>query len=137
MSRKLGPFAITCLLLSLTVSCFEMNSHEEYIANVFEFNIPDSVKAGHMATIILVSSGSNGCWEKGRDEIRRRSDGFLIIPYDKFPNGDPVCTSAFVQLTHMIPLLFQKAGRCEVTVRYSNSLRSEDYSEYTKEVVVY
>lgn len=136
-SRKLRFFTIACLFSILTISCLDFNSHEEYIANVYEFNIPDSVEAGHMTTIILESSGPNGCWEKSRDEVRRRDDGFLIIPYDKFPNGNQACTQAFVQLTHQIHLLFENAGRKKIIVRYSTSLRSEDYTELTKEVVVY
>jgi hypothetical protein len=116
MKRLAVPFA---LALSVLAGCdwpFQ-SDYRERLVWVWDASAPDTVEVGSAFEVALMSSGTNGCWRKGRDDVRRVGPLLAnITPHDLEYVGSDGCTDDTPNFRHSINLTPEARGLFQVRV---------------------
>jgi hypothetical protein len=95
---------------------FESDDYRDQLAGVWEVTAPDTMSVGSAFEVVMLSSGTNGCWRKGRDVVRRADLQATILPYDQVFIGEGGCTTDVPTFTHVVSLETTTRGVFEVNV---------------------
>src|SRR5262249_52134339 len=92
------------------------SDYREVVAGVAEVTAPDTVNVGNLFVVVAISEGTNGCWRKGRDVVRKTELAATIICYDREYVGDNACTDNLPLFQHSVALLAPIKGTFQVRV---------------------
>jgi len=118
MLAAVGALAI----MAASLSCRHALSKPDYLDRlswVLSVTAPDTVAVGDSFQVRIDTSGNNGCWQKGRDQVSR--PGPLeahIAPYDREYVGTGICTQNAPTFHHAVPLAASAKGLIEVFVAH-------------------
>lgn len=91
-----------------------------YLGLVTDVLAPDSVAAGELFTVTVVTSGPNTCWGKERTDVESGRRSATITPYDyNQRDEDPHAVSgqAPPRIEHSVALEFDQTGTGTITIR--------------------
>jgi hypothetical protein len=117
-----GDLLRAAILLALALwGCdwpFESDDYRNRLAGVWEVTAPDTVDVGSIFEVVMMSSGTNGCWKAGRDDVRRTGPlAATITPYDQEFVGTGACTANVPNFRHSVRLPTSTRGDFTVRVR--------------------
>lgn len=85
-----------------------------FYADPPRISVPEVTTVG-TPTVIGIESYGGGCIASGPTPFELKGDHMVVSPLDRFPEGDPVCTSDLRYIDHSIAVRFDK----RMTVRVS------------------
>jgi len=113
-------FVFVCCAALVFSGCdlpFE-SDYRSRVAGILEVTTPDTVGVGSEFEVVMLSTGSNGCWRAGRSVVHQVNPlSVTIIPYDEEYVGENACTQDTPTLRHSIHLLASVKGTLEVNVQ--------------------
>ncbi len=118
------PVLLIALLTSVLPGCDwpndESDRRSDYrsrLGSVMSVSAPDRAAVGTAFDITIITSASNGCWSKGRDDVARPDPLLVqIAPYDRELISD-VCPAIAPTFEHLVRVSAAEAGKLTVEVR--------------------
>jgi hypothetical protein len=116
MLAVMAALAALAALLSCRHAVFQ-SDYRDRLSAVLSVTAPDTVEVGASFQVQIDTSGNNGCWRKGRDEVSR--PGPLeahIAPFDREYIGTGFCAQNLPTFHHVVELTASTKGTIEVFV---------------------
>jgi len=109
---------ITAIIFSLS-SCEEpfKSDYRDHLSSVSSATAPDTVAVGTTFQVLIVTSGSNGCWKKGDDRVSQQGPlQVYIVPFDREYVGTGACTADVPQFQHTVNVGASAKGTMDIFV---------------------
>jgi len=111
--------------------------YRDRLGLVGSVSAPDSAASGTAFDVTILTNGSNGCWQKGHDDVTRPDPLLVqITPYDREYIGDGACTLHMPLFQHVVPITTTEPGRLVIEVRTRLHTASGKDSVGTIETIV-